>query len=170
MNMSAHAQLTEHSLRAPIGKGREGKGVRKGRGGRVETSHPFVQLGDERARRFWAKVKFAPGDLCWEWMGEINHRGYGRFTFRNVRTVAHRVAYELVYGPIPEGLQGGHLCHNTRCVRPDHIEAMTCAKNIAQRDERLGRPAIVSPERMRKRERDRRYWERKRARKAASKP
>lgn len=147
-------------------KRREGKGPhRTGPNGVFREWSPFPSIlteGDgERAQRFWAKVQFAPGDSCWEWMAEKNHRGYGRFTFKGFRTVAHRVAHELAIGPIPDGLQVGHLCHNPGCVKPAHLEAMTAARNIAQRDERLGR---TPGKPLTRQERNRRYNDRQRQR------
>lgn len=66
---------------------------------------------------------------CWEWTGPLNGSGYGRF---GSNTLSHRVAYELLVGPIPKGLVIDHLCRNTVCFRPDHLEAVTNAVNIAR--------------------------------------
>jgi len=44
--------------------------------------------------------------------------------------LAHRFAYELLVGPIPDGLHTDHLCRNHSCVRPDHLEPVTCAVNV----------------------------------------
>lgn len=74
---------------------------------------------------FWSKVD-ATGD-CWEWMGS-RHLGYGQWhTPRPAHLVvlAHRHVYELLVGPIPDGLQVDHLCRNRACVNPDHIELVT---------------------------------------------
>lgn len=125
--------------------------------------HSSSSVTRKAAERFWAKVNFQPGDSCWEWMGEINHRGYGRFVLNGVNTTAHRVAYDIANGPVPEGLQCGHLCHNKPCVRPDHLEAMTAKENIRQRDERMGRKPGSALTRT---ERNRRYWARKKERRA----
>lgn len=43
---------------------------------------------------------------------------------------AHRLVYELLVGPIPDGLQLDHLCRNRGCVRPDHLEPVTRRTNI----------------------------------------
>jgi hypothetical protein len=78
-------------------------------------------------QRFWDKV--AKTDGCWLWMACID-RGYGQFGIDgNVRR-AHRVAYELLVGPIPEGLVLDHLCRNPACVNPAHLEPVTLGENV----------------------------------------
>ena len=69
---------------------------------------------------------------CWEWQGVLSHHGYGRPWFEGRRQFAHRVFFEAVRGPIPDGLQLDHLCKNRRCVRPSHLEAVSAAENIAR--------------------------------------
>ena|SRR3990167_5931190 len=70
------------------------------------------------AARFWAKVEKTDG--CWEWTGARSN-GYGQFSVNSKPAWAHRVAYELTYGAIPDGLLVCHHCDNGRCVRPDHF-------------------------------------------------
>ncbi|AGY47176.1 HNH endonuclease [Clavibacter phage CN1A] len=80
--------------------------------------------------RFWSKVYKTHG--CWLWEAAVGKDGYGRFREggRGSRLLAaHRVAYELEVGPIPDGLQLDHLCRTRSCVRPDHLEAVTSAEN-----------------------------------------
>lgn len=77
---------------------------------------------------FWEKVDKTA--TCWLWTGNINHAGYGRFNYLGKRIMAHRVSYELVVGPIPEGLQIDHLCRVRNCVNPSHLEPVTNAENV----------------------------------------
>ena len=76
-------------------------------------------------RKFLANLLV--GDGCWEWEGNRYSQGYGRVTGA-VR--AHTYSYELLVGPVPEGLELDHLCRVRHCVRPDHLEAVTSAENI----------------------------------------
>ncbi len=64
---------------------------------------------------------------CWLWRGSIDAEGYGRIG-RNQS--AHRVAYELLVGPIPQGLTIDHLCRVRHCVNPAHLEPVTMAENL----------------------------------------
>jgi hypothetical protein len=75
---------------------------------------------------------FTPGDPadCWEWRGNVSNYGYGRTSIGQKRTaLAHRFSYEYYVGPIPEGLTIDHLCRNTRCVNPSHLEPITASEN-----------------------------------------
>ncbi|MGH2685308.1 MAG: HNH endonuclease signature motif containing protein [Actinomycetota bacterium] len=78
---------------------------------------------------FMAKVRKDPSG-CWLWTGKLNDWGYGyvrtgsRKTGRKVRR-AHRVAYELLVGPIPADFQLDHVCRVRHCVNPAHLEPVT---------------------------------------------
>lgn len=80
--------------------------------------------------RFWAKV--AVSDGCWLWTGATNERGYGHIVRAGRFVQAHRAAYELAGGEIPEGLVLDHLCREPRCVRPSHLEPVTHRENLAR--------------------------------------
>lgn len=65
--------------------------------------------------RFWAKVERTDG--CWEWTAAKDTNGYGVFWLDGKQQQAHRVAYEMLVGPIPDGMQIDHICANRLCVR-----------------------------------------------------
>lgn len=91
------------------------------------------ELSEEE--RFWAYVD-ASG-ACWEWTGYRDKDGYGRFTFASLSPVpqgAHRIAYQLTKGPIPDDLLVMHSCDNPPCCNPDHLTPGTDLQN--QRDRR----------------------------------
>lgn len=86
-----------------------------------------MKFTDEQMDRFWAKV--VPTGFCWEWTGGKNGQGYGSFSAHRTTFRAHRMSYEALVGPIPEGLVIDHLCRNPSCVNPDHLEPVTVRVN-----------------------------------------
>jgi len=79
--------------------------------------------------RFWSKVE-KQDDGCWVWIGGLFNTGYGCFSFSGKNKAAYRWLYELAVGPVPDGLQLDHLCRNRACVRPSHLEPVTCQENL----------------------------------------
>lgn len=76
---------------------------------------------------FWAKT--APATDCVVWRGAQNSKGYGCFAVNGVSKLAHRVAWEDVHGPIPDGLTLDHRCRVHACVNVAHLELVTVAEN-----------------------------------------
>lgn len=104
---------------------------------RADIVRRFTSV-DRLADRFWAKVNFdgpVPAhrsDLgpCWIWKTGTDSNGYGKVWFQGNDRPAHRVAYELIVGTIPDGLTLDHLCRVLRCVRPAHLEPVSLRENI----------------------------------------
>lgn len=78
-------------------------------------------------KRFMRKVRQSRN--CWQWTGAVQSSGYGCFSIAGKRCLAHRCAYEMFVGPIPETLHVDHLCRNRLCVRPQHLEPVTVRVN-----------------------------------------
>lgn len=86
-----------------------------------------------RAERLWARVDKNPdGSGCWIWTGALTTNGYGQVRWGDRTLRAYRLVYELLVGPIPDGLQLDHLCRNRRCVNPAHLEPVTQWENWAR--------------------------------------
>lgn len=118
VNDSIHTTNTRAS-RVGLGAG--------GRCGALPVARPTVSFAD----RFWTKVAKSE-DGCWLWTASIKETGYGQFRLDGRAQYAHRIAYELCVGPIPDGLQLDHLCRVRHCVNPDHLEPVTQAENAAR--------------------------------------
>lgn len=82
------------------------------------------------------------GDGCWAWLGHThNPDGYPLFTLSAIENGGeptelrvHRYMYELLVGPIPEGLELDHLCRNVGCANPDHLEIVTRQENMSRKN------------------------------------
>lgn len=110
-------------------------------------AEPRIPLAD----RFWSKVRKT--ETCWLWTAGVNSNGYGRFQYYN-RTqrpgkgrdlYAHRVAWMLTHGAVPDGFNLLHSCDTPRCVNPDHLRIGTQKDNgmdavHRNRTCRVGRP------------------------------
>ena len=121
--------------------------------GKPRSSATLAKLARPRtslAERFWLKVAVAVGrpDDCWQWKASLRPDGYGQVgTGSRLRgdarpQPAHQVVWELTYGPIPQGLDVDHACHNAdlscpggpcahrACVNPGHLRLTTRAVNV----------------------------------------
>lgn len=95
----------------------------------------LMQRFNSVEERFWSSVDKS-GD-CWVWRASCYHDGYGEFRLtingRKTSRRAHRMAYEYLVGPIPEGMAIDHLCFNRRCCRPDHLRLASWKQNLENR-------------------------------------
>lgn len=79
---------------------------------------------------FWRKVDIKDNiNECWPWIASTNQKGYGHIRVGISMVQSHRLAYELIKGPIPEELQVQHLCNNPVCCNPNHLEVGNDSKN-----------------------------------------
>ena len=97
----------------------------------MRVRHKQSGLAKTARQRFDDNIAYA-GD-CIVWTG-VTSRGYGRLQLNNGKRVvsqaAHRFAWEQQNGPVAEGFELDHLCRNTICVNPAHLEPVTHLENV----------------------------------------
>lgn len=96
----------------------------------------FLDNGGDRiirrpvSERIFENVYMDPNCGCWIWLGAVNSTNYGTFSIgRSNPILVHRVSHALFKGPIAKGFTIDHLCRNTLCVNPAHLEAVTQSIN-----------------------------------------
>lgn len=101
---------------------------------------PLPQLTPSEVECFWQNVDTADGpDACWLYglRATLHPLIYYRMhTVRGTAYAAHRLAYTLTKGPIPDGLEIDHICNVKACVNPAHLEAVSHRENIVRGYER----------------------------------
>lgn len=80
-----------------------------------------------------ARIEIEPSG-CWRWTGVTKANGYGSLTVDGKTHNAHRLVYETLVGPFPEGLVSDHTCRHRWCVNPDHVEPVTQRENLLRGD------------------------------------
>lgn len=97
---------------------------------------PVAELFDPRLPdRFWDKIEVIPFCGCWIWVGCQNAKGYGRIGWpvpgsRRKTRLTHVVAFEVLSGDVPAGLDLDHICRTHSCCNPYHLEPVTRLVNI----------------------------------------
>lgn len=100
-------------------------------------------MGIPVEKRFWDKASIGKPKDCWIWRGAKFGNGYGAIQVDGTPELAHRVAWLLTRGEIPEGLCVLHECDNPICINPEHLFLGTQLDNIADRTNK-GRSASGS--------------------------
>jgi hypothetical protein len=75
--------------------------------------------------------RYTKGEGCWEWVDSYFENGYGRISFKGRYYCAHRIAYQLATGVVPEEIH--HTCNNRGCVNPEHLLNTTHADNMQEK-------------------------------------
>jgi hypothetical protein len=89
-----------------------------------------------QVERFWRKVE--KSNTCWMWIAGTDNHGYGLFWVDGRIVKAHRFAYELLIGPIPQDRVIDHICGTRLCMNPDHLRLVTVAQNNQNRKANRG--------------------------------
>ncbi len=97
----------------------------------VQSKRPYCNPSWSLAERLAFYSKPEPLSGCHIWNGGAFNCGYGRLRYQGRAWLAHRLAWTLKHGPIPDGMILCHRCNVRRCVNPDHLVLGTCADNNA---------------------------------------
>lgn len=115
----------------------EGLGYCAGHYRQLRQGRPLAPLTGKALsvmERFEANVDRTSATGCHNWTGVPNSSGYGQIYINKKNVKAHRVAYEIAKGPIPDGMLVDHSCHNRLCVNPDHLRVVDRSGNAQNRE------------------------------------
>jgi hypothetical protein len=85
---------------------------------------------ERRANVFWNTwVGVGTDEECWRWLGHKDHNRRGYYRYDGRKQLAHRVAWQLQYGEIPEGMKVCHKCDVRDCCNPKHLYLGTSRDN-----------------------------------------
>lgn len=92
----------------------------------------IVKFTPSEYKRIFEKIKVNKKTSCWNWIGGKDQQGYGQGYYNHKRERVHRLIYAYFKGPIPRGkkIQLDHLCRNTSCCNPEHLELVPQKINI----------------------------------------
>lgn len=107
----------------------------------LTLSRHITSLKPQVEQRLWKWLIPEPNSGCWLWLGAINHDGYGRLRIDGHSWFVHRLAYEILVGPIPKGLELDHKCRVRCCANPGHLEPVTHHENIMRGEGEAARHA-----------------------------
>lgn len=94
------------------------------------TDEQIRDINEKISAWFESGRVVADSNGCWVWRGARDRQGYGFVKVSGFQWRAHRLAYHLQVGPIPDGFTIDHLCRNASCIRPEHLEAVTNKTNV----------------------------------------
>lgn len=100
--------------------------------------------------RILSRIEVEPETGCWLWPGATVRGGYGQIASerRGYQVIVHRALYELLVGPIPDGLNLDHVkergCRHTNCCNPDHLEPVSQRENLMRGDTVTARHAAAT--------------------------
>jgi hypothetical protein len=98
-------------------------------------------------KKFNSRIRITPS--CWIWQGPFDKDGYGNLHANGIHWKAHRLAYEIYKGPIPEGALILHQCDNHWCANPYHMNPGTHQQNMIEARLRGRTRALLSPDEVR---------------------